>query len=205
MGRIFVALVSGLALLLSGCALLAPLPEKTTLDDRLAMIPTQDLPLTGRTVIHWDQYQIPFIEAAHDEDAALALGVVHAHLRLGQMEILRRIAQGRLAEIAGPIAVDVDHGLRVLDFGRATAEIEASLPPSTRAWLESYVAGINHYQQQVAVLPVEFSVLGLEREPWRISDVLTIGRLAGSDVNWLVWFNLLQLKSRDDWPQIWSR
>ncbi len=205
MGRIFVALVSGLALLLSGCALLAPLPEKTTLDDRLAMIPTQDLPLTGRTVIHWDQYQIPFIEAAHDEDAALALGVVHAHLRLGQMEILRRIAQGRLAEIAGPIAVDVDHGLRVLDFGRATAEIEASLPPSTRDWLESYVAGINHYQQQVAVLPVEFSVLGLEREPWRLSDVLTIGRLAGSDVNWLVWFNLLQLRSRDDWPQIWSR
>ncbi len=205
MGRIFIALVSGLALLLGGCALLAPLPDKTTLDDRLAMIPAQGLPLKGRAVIHWDQHQIPFIEAEYDEDAALALGLVHAHLRLGQMEVLRRISQGRLAEMAGPIAVDVDHGLRVLDFGRAADEIEASLPPATRAWLESYVAGINHHQQQVAVLPIEFSVLGLEREPWRIADVLTLGRLAGSDVNWLVWFNLLQLRSRDDWPQIWAR
>ncbi len=205
MGRIIIALVSGLALLLGGCALLAPLPDKTTLDDRLATIPAQGLPLKGRAIIHWDQHQIPFIEAEHDEDAALALGLVHAHLRLGQMEVLRRISQGRLAEMAGPIAVDVDHGLRVLDFGRAAAEIEANLPLATRAWLESYVAGINHHQQQVAVLPIEFSVLGLEREPWRIADVLTLGRLAGSDVNWLVWFNLLQLRSRGDWSQIWAR
>ncbi len=205
MGRLTIALASGISLLLGGCALFAPLPEPTTLDQRLTVIPTDGLALQGRTVIHWDQHQIPFIEAEHDVDAAVALGLVHAHLRLGQMELLRRVSQGRLSEMAGPIAVDIDHGLRILNFGRATAETEAALPPETRAWLEGFVAGINHYQQNVAELPVEFDVMGLERERWSVGDVLTIGRLAGSDVNWLVWFNLLQLRTRDDWPEIWAR
>ena len=199
------AVVAGLSLLIGGCALLAPLPEPTSLDQRLAAFPTEGLPLEGRTVVHWDEHQIPFIEADHDADAAFALGLVHAHLRLGQMEVLRRISQGRLSEMAGPLTVEIDHGLRILDFGRAAAEIEAKLPPATRTWLERYVAGINLYQQRLEELPTEFEVLGLEREPWRIADVLTFGRLAGTDVNWLVWFNLLQLRSRDDWPQLWAR
>ena len=205
MGRIVVALISGLSFFVGGCALFTPLPETSGLEDRLSVFPTENLPLQGRTVVHWDAHQIPFIEAERDEDAAFALGLVHAHLRLGQMEALRRVAQGRLAEMAGPIAVDIDRGIRTLDFGRAAAEIEAKLPPATRAWLENYVAGVNHYQQGLTELPIEFKVLGLEREPWRIADVLTFGRLAGSDVNWLVWFNLLKLRDRDDWPQLWAR
>ena len=205
MARSSLGLIAGLSVLLGGCALFKPLPEPASLDDRLAVFPTEGLPIKGRTVVHWDQHQIPFIEAEHDEDAALALGLVHAHLRLGQMEVVRRISQGRLSEMAGPLALDIDRGLRILDFGRAAAEIEAKLPPATRAWLERYVAGINHYQQNLDDLPIEFDVLGLEREPWRIADVITFGRLAGSDVNWLVWFNLLRLRSRDDWPQLWAR
>ncbi len=35
--------------------------------------------------------------------------------------------------------------------------------------------------------------------------MLQFGRLAGTDVTWLVWFNLLQLRQRADWPQIWAR
>jgi hypothetical protein len=32
-------------------------------------------------------------------------GLVHAHLRLGQMEMVRHLAQGRLAEMIGPIGL----------------------------------------------------------------------------------------------------
>ncbi len=193
------------AALLGGCALLAPLPEPTTLSERLSMIPGKGAPIAGRTVIHWDRHQIPFIEAESDEDAAVALGLVHAHLRLGQMEVLRRVSQGRIAEMGGPLATDIDYGVRLLDFDRAVADIEAQLPAETRAWLEGFVKGINHYQENVKRLPLEFEVLGLEREPWRVADILTFGRLAGADVNWLVWFNILKLRSREDWPRIWER
>jgi penicillin amidase len=191
--------------LIAGCALLTPLPEPTSLEQRLAAVPTSGLPLAASVTIHWDDHQIPFIEAEHDRDAAFALGLVHAHLRLGQMEILRRVSQGRLAEMGGPAAVDIDHGLRLLDLGRAAPEIEAKMSPATRDWLAAYVAGINHYQQGMAHPPHEFRVLGLTREAWTPADIITIGRMAGADVNWLVWANLLELRGRKDWPEIWKR
>ncbi len=190
---------------LSGCALLSPLPEPTTLDERLRAMPSRGLPLQGTVRVYWDEHQVPFIEADSDDDAAFALGLVHAHLRLGQMAVYRRIAQGRVSEMGGPLATDIDHGIRILDFGRATAATEAALPEPTRRWLQRYVDGVNHYQATATTLPVEYRILALEREPWTVADVLTFGRLAGTDVTWLVWFNLLKLRHRTDWPQIWAR
>jgi penicillin G amidase len=191
--------------ILSACSVLAPLPEATTVDARLGDIPIAGLKLAGKVTIHWDDHQVPFIEAKRDEDLPVAIGLVHAHLRLGQMELLRRISQGRIAEMGGPLATDIDEGLRILNFGAAAAEIEASLPPETRAWLDGYVRGVNHYQQHVERLPHEYRVLGMAREPWTIRDVLTFGRLSGTDVNWLVYSGLLKLRDRGDWPEIWAR
>lgn len=190
---------------LSGCGLLTPLPETATLAERLGAMPTLGLPLDRPVVIHWNEHQVPFIEAESDDDLAVALGLVHAHLRLGQMEILRRVAQGRVSEMAGPLTVDLDHTLRALDLGRAVPEIVAAMPEETRRWLESFVRGINHYLAQAETLPHEFAVLGLRREPWDVADVLTIGRLASVDINWLVWRGLLKLRERPDWPDLWAR
>lgn len=194
-----------LASLLSACAVLSPLPEETTSDERLNAIPVAGLTLEGAVTIHWDEHQVPFIEAERDADLPVAMGLVHAHLRLGQMELLRRISQGRIAEMGGPLAADIDEGLRILNFGAAADKMEAALPPESRAWLEGYVRGVNHYQQNVKRLPQEFRVLGLEREPWTVRDVLTFGRLSGTDVNWLVYGGLLKLRDRKDWPELWAR
>jgi penicillin amidase len=202
-GRPLVSAAAGLVL--GGCAFFRPLPPETTLAERLEALPKRGLPLEAPVTVFWDDHHIPFIEAETDGDAAFALGLVHAHLRLGQMAVYKRVAQGRIAEMAGPLAVDVDHGIRLLGYGRAAAEIETALPAGTRRWLERFVEGVNHYQRTAAALPVEYEILGLEREPWTVRDVLTFGRLAGTDVNWLVWFSLLRLRERDDWPALWAR
>lgn len=201
--RLLVSLA--LTTLLAGCALLRPLPEETSVDERLKAFPTTGLPLQGQVQVRWDDHQIPFIEAEHDDDAAFALGLVHAHLRLGQMAMYRKIAQGRIAEMGGPLAADIDHGLRILDFGKAAAETEAGMSPEARRWMERFVEGVNLYQDRLEVLPYEYRALGLEREPWTVQDLLAFGRLSGTDVTWLVWFNLLQLRQRDDWPELWAR
>lgn len=57
----------------------------------------------------------------------------------------------------------------------------------------------------VAVLPHEYRLLGLKREPWTAEDVLTVGRLASIDINWLVWFRLMPLRDRAGWPQLFAR
>lgn len=196
----------GLSVSLAGCALLTPLPRESGLDDRLARFPTGGLAGLERPVtIHWDAHQVPFIEAETDADLAFALGLVHAHLRLGQMEVLRRVSAGRLSEMGGPPARDIDHALRLLDLGRAVPAILADMPEDSRAWLDAFVAGVNHYQGTVRPLPHEFTVLGLDREPWTPEDVLRIGRLASVDVNWVVWFQLLRQRDREDWSALWAR
>ena len=187
-----------------GCALLAPLPPESDLDTRLAAFPTSGLPLGDDVVIHWNQQQVPFLFAESDSDAAFALGLIHAHLRLGQMELMRHISQGRISELAGLYTADIDHTLRILNFGRAARDIEAGFPPETRDWLERFVAGINHYQSGMTRLPHEFRVFGIDRQPWSVVDIITIGRLAASDVNWLMWFSLWELRNRPDWPQLWT-
>jgi len=176
-----------------------------SLSDRLAAIPTQGLPLSDQVTIFWNEHQVPFIEARNDDDLAVALGVVHSHLRLGQMELLRKASRGRLSEAFGSIALDIDQLLRILNFGRSVPAIVSSLPTETRRWLDGFVMGINHYLAHARELPDEFSVLGLKREPWTIDDVVTVGRLASIDVTWLVYFRLLPLCHQPLWPRLWQR
>lgn len=199
----FATTAAMLAVLLAGCSALWP--ENTSTRKRLAVFPDAPAPVQHPVTIRWDDNQIPFIDAETDHDLAFALGMVHAHLRLGQMSLLKRVAQGRLSEMFGPFTVDIDHALRILDYGRAAPEIERRLPDETRAWLDAFVAGLNHYQDNTDRLPPELALLGIEPEPWTVQDVLTIGRLAGTDVNWLVWFGLLEERLNGNWEHVWTR
>ncbi len=58
--------------------------------------------------VYYDNYGIPHIYANNESDAFTALGFVHAQDRLWQMELLRRIPTGRLAEIFGEELVKTD-------------------------------------------------------------------------------------------------
>src|SRR6478672_10741560 len=60
------------------------------------------------TTVYFDTYGVPHIYANSEEDAMTTLGYVHAQDRLWQMELLRRIAPGRLSELFGSKAVKTD-------------------------------------------------------------------------------------------------
>ena len=57
--------------------------------------------LHGVVDVYFDDWAVPHIYARNEADAYFALGYVHAQERLFQMEIMRRIAAGRMAEILG--------------------------------------------------------------------------------------------------------
>lgn len=180
-------------------------PARRTAAERLADIPLGDAPLDRPVDIHWDDHQVPFVEAETDRDFACALGVVHAHLRLAQMDIMRRLAAGRIAELVGPAALDLDHSLRVLGVGRAVPEMLAGMPAETRAWLDGFVDGVNHVIARAPAPPYEHRMLAFRPEPWTAADVLTVSRLTAADVTWIVWFSLLRLRRDPDWPHLWRR
>ena len=55
--------------------------------------------LSENVVVHFDDNGVPHINAQSQKDAYTALGYVHAQDRLWQMELIRRIAPGRLSEL----------------------------------------------------------------------------------------------------------
>src|SRR5262249_2380153 len=70
---------------------------------------TLRLPGLARPVqVSFTSQGIASISAASDSDLFLALGYVHARFRLTQMDLERRLGEGRLAELAGPGAVASD-------------------------------------------------------------------------------------------------
>ena len=184
--------------------LIRPMPGRRTLEQRLTDLP-RTAPTAGPLAIHWNAHQIPFVEAQSEPDLAVGLGIVHAHLRLGQMEIMRRLAQGRASEMAGPLGIDLDRALHLMDFARAVPEIVAGLGPEVRAWAEGFVRGVNHVLLHTAS-PYEFDLLGIGREPWTLHDLFANARLAAADVNWLVWGRLLRARrnlSPERWRALW--
>ena len=201
-----VARLSGFAVLAAVLARHALRPRSTySLEQRLAMLPRRGLPLDQSVLVRWNRHQVPFMEAHSDRDLAVTLGLVHAHLRLGQIELMRRLAQGRVSEMIGRVGIDVDQLMRTLDVGRAVPAILAEMPSATRDWLEAFVIGLNHYMTCVRPLPLEFELFDLRPEPWCVADILTLGRLASADVSWIPSFQLLRFRSDSDWPQLWRK
>ncbi|SDB69851.1 penicillin acylase family protein [Belnapia rosea] len=135
--------------------------------------------LTGPVEITLDAHGIPRIVAADERDAAMALGWLHARDRMFQMELMRRGAAGRLAELAGPAALRLDRFTRTLGLARRAEADMAAQAPETRAVLEAYAAGVNAWiAAKGRFAAPEFLALGTP-EPWRPEHSLLWGKVMG--------------------------
>ncbi len=119
-----------------------------------------------------DGWGIPRIHAGSEADAAAALGYLHARDRMFQMELTRRAASGRLAEIAGPRAARVDRMARIFGERLHAEQSYAGLPTDIKAILVAYANGVNAWIAASGRLAApEFLLLGAP-EPWKPSDCL---------------------------------
>src|SRR5438270_134942 len=75
--------------------------------------------LNGPVEIVRDRWGIPHISAHDVSDAIFGQGFCHAQDRLWQMELTRRLTSGRLSEVFGANALDVDRFQRRLGLHRA--------------------------------------------------------------------------------------
>jgi len=140
--------------------------------------------LAATVTVRFDEAGVPHIAAQNEADLYRALGYVHAQDRLYQMEMLRRLARGELAEVLGPKLVETDRlfrtlGLRAFSDAYAAREFAAIDTPAKRALL-AYLDGVNQYQA-TRPAPLEFEVLGIPKRPFTPADTLAIsGYLAYS-------------------------
>lgn len=131
--------------------------------------------LAAPATVRRDAYGVPLIEAASEADLAYAMGYVMAEDRLAQMVSYTLTAQGRLAEMAGPVAVDLDVYTRTLGLRRRSEAQWASVPADLRALLQRFADGVNAYvDSHQERLPLEFRLSGYTPERWTPLNSLDI-------------------------------
>ncbi len=138
--------------------------------------------LQGPVQVAYDDRGVPHIRAQNEADLYRALGYVHAQDRLFQMEMVRRLANGELAEILGTKLVDTDKLFRTLGLREHAHKVAATLDPQTpaNAALLAYLDGINQFQDTHPA-PLEFEVLHIPKRPFTAQDTLAVsGYLAYS-------------------------
>ncbi len=153
--------------------------------------------------VYRDSMAIPYIVAKSDEDAAFALGYVHAQERLFTMDIARRAGAGRLSEILGTATIPFDLMFRTVGIKRMAEMIQSRMDKNSLKILQSYSEGVNFYIEQAkGHLPVEFDILNYTPYKWRPLDCLIMGRMMAWELNISWWtdivFSDLVLKLGED-------
>lgn len=133
--------------------------------------------LKDKVEVLYDNYGIPHIYASNQDDLFQAFGYVHAQDRLFQMEILRRLADGRLSEVFGDKALPTDRFFRTLSLREhAKMSIDSLYRDSSLPYIKAakaYVRGLNQYLEK-GKTPIEFTLAGIPKEPFNLEDMLVI-------------------------------
>lgn len=145
--------------------------------------------LNNQVDVYRDAMGIPHIYAENTYDLFFAQGYIHAQDRFWQMDFWRHVGAGELSEMFGAGQLDTDIFLRTLGW-RKTAEAEyAQLDPTSKAFLDAYVDGVNAYikDKQPTDLSLEYAVLGLLSpdyviEEWTPVNSLTWGKAMAWDL-----------------------
>ncbi|HFC29897.1 MAG TPA: hypothetical protein ENJ44_02515, partial [Oceanospirillales bacterium] len=127
--------------------------------------------------ILYPETQIPTVKAQSMADVAFMNGYLHARDRLFQMDYLRRVASGRVAELVGVAGLATDIQLRTIGFRRSAMRSYMAASEEAKVVLRSYANGVNAYLQSHD-LPVEYSGLELTSIPrWSPLDSLALVKL----------------------------
>ena len=131
--------------------------------------------ISDKVTVHYDDIGVPHINAQNQHDAYTALGYIHAQDRLWQMELIRRIAAGRLAEVFGKELVRTDTFFSGLGIKEAALKTIQNLDKNSEAYkmTEAYLNGINQFIEEGAK-PLEFYLVGLDKEKYTINDVYNV-------------------------------
>jgi penicillin amidase len=129
--------------------------------------------------VSFTSHGVPSVRAASQHDVFLALGYLQARFRLAQMDLERRLGDGRLAQLAGPAAVSSDKFELRLGLVRTAEQEWARMPRSspTSLALTAFARGVNDDLAQLRrdrQWPALFSLAGVYPGDWTPVDSLVI-------------------------------
>lgn len=127
--------------------------------------------LQGKVTVKFDEHHIPHIFAENDHDLYLVQGYLTAKDRLWQMDIQTRAAAGRLSEVVGSKALEIDryHRRIGMTYGAENSLKGMMKDPESRMMIEAYTEGVNNYIHHLKRrdYPIEFKLLNYAPEEWK--------------------------------------
>ena len=159
-------LLTGCTYVLDGMFNNALLPEEGTIK-----VPG----LSDTVTVRRNDLGIPCISAGTLDDLVFAQGFVSAADRFTQMAGFRLAAQGRLSEMAGDAAFEIDLFMRALDIDKAARIILDSASDDLRHLLQVYSDGVNAYMDMYGDrLPKTLALGGYDPEKWQPADCASV-------------------------------
>ena len=127
------------------------------------------------TTVYFDEYGIPHIYAKSHLDAVTTLGYVQAQDRLWQMELMRRIAPGKLSELFGKDLIKNDQFFINIGIDEYSKKSVADLDITSPEYqlLEAYLKGVNQFIDEGAT-PLEYHLIGLKKEHFTLVDTYNV-------------------------------
>lgn len=131
--------------------------------------------ISKNTTVYFDDFGVPHIYADSQKDAMTILGYVHAQDRLWQMELMRRIAPGRLSELFGSKALPNDIFFAGVGIDENSEKAIAQLDKNSEAYklAIAYLDGVNQFIEN-GKTPLEFELVGVKKEKYTLKDVYNI-------------------------------
>ncbi len=188
-------------LLVAVALLLAPAARATDVTD-LPIAETMTFPqLSAPVDVVRDSRGIPHVYASTLNDASFVIGYVHAHDRLFQMDVFRRIPSGTASELLGFPDLQVGAGpdptvppfpgnisnvtqdlfFQTLGLRRAAVDSFNAMSPSVQSALQAYADGVNEFisfANATGNLPPEYALLNITQvAPWTPIDSIAFGKL----------------------------
>jgi penicillin amidase len=130
--------------------------------------------LKAPATIARDALGTPTIRGASRRDVAFATGYAHGQDRFFQMDLMRRVAAGELAELLGKPLLEMDAKVRVHGFRRTAFAIVQDSAAVDRELLDAYAAGVNFALASAGARPWEYTLLRTEPAPWRVEDSVLV-------------------------------
>lgn len=143
---------------------------------------TLEIPgLQDEVKVYYDENRIPHIFAKNNHDVYMAQGYITARDRLWQMDIQTRSASGRLSEVVGKKALELDryHRRMGMVYGAEKTLEGIMADPEMRASAEAYSAGINAWVDQLSPkeYPIEYKIIGYKPEHFKPLNIALLLKL----------------------------
>lgn len=133
-----------------------------------------------------DEAGVPHVFAQTLLEAAYGQGYAQASDRLLQIDLMRRVARGRRAELLGESALEMDRLVRAINLEQAARSAMTTLSDESMCTVRAYVAGVNQFLTDMdrgergARRPADLDALdpAYVPPPWEPLDVIAVATAA---------------------------